>query len=247
MSSTTTDFTEERQQSGAQATLSTQYVPTEEEKNVFRECNMESFWYRSVPFSVVSMAITQALVVRGTLSASPRFGSLPKLAFAGFCGYLAGKMSYMKTCQEKFMRLENSPLGDAIRQRSRTPAQFSKGPQSELSDPDAPSFDTMFQPADASSQMPTNTRDYEYNSESPVPMGKVDDFSAPATTDSYLEDDEPRRKPILYEDLRLKNRENYDVMLTHKADTLLKPSAEKQPGRPRNDVKKNVYGDAWEE
>lgn len=37
---------------------------------------------------------------------------------AGFCGYLAGKMSYMKTCQEKFRRLENSPLGEALRQRT---------------------------------------------------------------------------------------------------------------------------------
>lgn len=42
---------------------------------------------------------------------------------AGFCGYLAGKMSYMKTCQEKFKRLENSPLGEALRQRTRVPPQ----------------------------------------------------------------------------------------------------------------------------
>lgn len=32
--------------------------------------------------------------------------------------------------------------------------------------------------------------------------------------------------PVLYEDLRVKNRENYEVMLTQKAETLLKPSAE---------------------
>lgn len=40
---------------------------------------------------------------------------------AGFCGYLAGKLSYMKTCQEKFKRLENSPLGEIIRQKSGLP------------------------------------------------------------------------------------------------------------------------------
>ncbi len=38
---------------------------------------------------------------------------------AGVFGYLGGKMSYMKTCQEKFKSLENSPLGEALRQRQR--------------------------------------------------------------------------------------------------------------------------------
>lgn len=47
-----------------------------------------------------------------------------------------------------------------------------KGAQSELSDPDTQSFETMFQPAEAPSQR-------SYNAESPVPMGKSDDFSTP--------------------------------------------------------------------
>uniref|UniRef100_A0AAR2J9I7 OCIA domain-containing protein 1 n=1 Tax=Pygocentrus nattereri TaxID=42514 RepID=A0AAR2J9I7_PYGNA len=67
------------------------------------------------------MALTQFLVSRGQLSSmysSPRFGSVPKVLFAGACGYFAGKLSYMKTCQEKFKRLENSRLGEALRQRS---------------------------------------------------------------------------------------------------------------------------------
>lgn len=52
-----------------------------------------------------------------------------------------------------------------------------------------------------------------------------------------VEDEEPRRKAILYEDLRLKNRENYEVTLTQKAETLLKTSPEKEPGRPKKDGK----------
>jgi len=246
MSSDPTGVNEERQRRGAQAPVGMDYIPTEEEKRVFRECNQESFWFRSVPFSVVSMAITQALVARGKLSASPRFGSLPKVAFAGFCGYLAGKMSYMKTCQEKFKRLENSPLGEALRQRTAGLPQYSKGPQSEMSDPNIQSFDTMFQAAEAPGQM-TTQRDFEYgyNPEQPGQMKKTDDFSAPVQ--SYVEEEEPRRRPILYEDLRLKNRENYEVTLTQKAETLLKPSPEKGSERPKKDVKKNIYGDAWEE
>lgn len=214
-----------------------EYIPTEEERKVFEECNRESLWYRSMPFSVVSMAITQALVARGSLSASPRFGSLPKVAFAGFCGYLVGKLSYMKTCQEKFKRLENSPLGEALRQRTGLLPQYSKGAQSDLDDPDTPSFETMFQPAEAPSQK-------SYTTESPVQMGKSDDFSAPV--ESYMDEEEPRRKAIFYEDLRLKNRENYEVTLTQKAETLLKTSPEKEPKRPKKEMK-NIYGDTWEE
>ncbi|XP_029950949.1 OCIA domain-containing protein 1 [Salarias fasciatus] len=247
MSSPGTGFSENQQSTAAQEPLSVGYIPTEEEKRVFKECNQESFFYRSVPFSVVSMAVTQALVARGTLSASPRFGSLPKVAFAGFCGYLAGKLSYMKTCQEKFKRLENSPLGEVLRQRTGPPAHYSRGPQSELNDPDVQSFDSMFQPAETPSPMSSHSRDYGYSpsQESPMQLGKGDDFSAPVQ--SYTEEEEPRRKPILYEDLRLKNRENYEVTLSQKADTMLRAPAEKEPERPKKAVKKNIYGDAWED
>ncbi|KAK5866026.1 hypothetical protein PBY51_020247 [Eleginops maclovinus] len=241
MSSTTAGYSEDGTQKGAREPVGIAYIPTEEEKRVFKECSQESFWYRSVPFSMVSMTVTQALVARGALSSHPKFGSIPKVVFAAFCAFFAGKMSYMRTCQEKFKSLENSPLGEAL--RKGLPPQVSKAPQSEMSDPDSQSFDTMFQAAEAPSQAPV-VSGYGYNSESPVPMGKADDFSAPG---SYLEDEEPSKKSILYEDLRLKNRENYEVTLTQKSETLLKPSPEKEPGRPRKDVKKNIYGDSWEE
>ncbi|KAJ0033033.1 hypothetical protein NQD34_000140, partial [Periophthalmus magnuspinnatus] len=222
------------------------YIPTDEERKVFRECNQESFWYRSVPFSVVSMAITQALVARGSLSSSPRFGSLPK-SFAGFCGYLAGKMSYMKTCQEKFKRLENSPLGEALRQRSGLTSQYSKGPQSETgdADPSMTSSDAIFQ-SDSQSQIPAQNRDYGYGYSSEPPMlEKEEDLSVSGQT--YLDEEEPKRKPILYEDLRLKNRENYEVTLTQKAETLMKPAPQRDSERPKKEAKKNIYGDTWEE
>ncbi|KAM4603409.1 OCIA domain-containing protein 1 isoform 1-T1 [Polymixia lowei] len=246
MSPISTGFTEERQR-GTQGPVGMDYIPTEEERRVFRECNQESFWYRSVPLSVVSMAITQALVARGALTASSRFGSLPKVAFAGFCGYLAGKMSYMKTCQEKFKRLENSPLGEALRQRTGLPTQSTQGPQSELGNPNTQSFEPMFQPPESPSQMPTHTSDYGYSAEPPTQIDKGDDFNPPVQ--SYVEEEEPRRKPILYEDLRIKNRENYEVTLTQKAETLLKTAPEREPERsvPTKDAKKNIYGDTWEE
>jgi len=245
----------EEPQRGTQGPMGAAYVPNEEEKRVFKECNEESFMYRSVPFSVVSMAVTQALIARGTLAASPRFGSLPKVAFASLCGYLAGKLSYMKVCQEKFRRLENSPLGEALRQRSalplQRPVQGDQSLHSELSDPNAPSFEPMFQPPESSSQTSHQRRDYEYSDETPPQQGRADDINPPVQ--SYMDDEEPRKKVILYEDLRTKNRENYEVTLTQKAETLLnKSTPEREPYQPERfqpekKVKKNAYGDAWDE
>uniref|UniRef100_H2RPM1 OCIA domain-containing protein 1 n=1 Tax=Takifugu rubripes TaxID=31033 RepID=H2RPM1_TAKRU len=124
MSSTTTGGIGGRQPPGGQAQVGIEYIPTEEERRVFRECNQESFWYRCKSRSSRCAQMNDTLgQIKGTLSASPRFGSLPKVVFAGFFGYMAGKLSYMKTCQEKFKRLENSPLGEALRQRTGLPSQ----------------------------------------------------------------------------------------------------------------------------
>lgn len=62
-------------------------------------------------------------------------------------------------------------------------------------------------------------------------------FVPSPSAESYMEEEEPRRKPILYEDLRLKNRENYEVTLTQRAETLLKPSPEKGSERPQKEGK----------
>ncbi|KAM9315187.1 OCIA domain-containing protein 1-like isoform 2-T2 [Pholidichthys leucotaenia] len=241
MSSSTTGFTEEQQRGRSQLPLNIDYIPTEEERRLLKECNHESFFYRSLPFSVVSMAVTRALVTRGTLSASPRFGSLPKVAFAGFFGYLAGKLSYMKTCQEKFKKLENSPLGEFIRQKTGLPPLN----QSELSNADTQAFGTMFQSTETPSDISSSTSDYGLNPEPANQMGRGDDFSTPAQ--SFVEEEEPRRKSILYEDLRLKNRENYEVTLTQKTDTMLKSNPTRKLERPKKEVKTNKYGDTWEE
>ncbi|XP_055485324.1 OCIA domain-containing protein 2 isoform X2 [Psammomys obesus] len=51
---------------------------------IIRECQEESFWKRALPFSLVSMLVTQGLVHQGYLAANPRFGSLPKVAPSWF-------------------------------------------------------------------------------------------------------------------------------------------------------------------
>ncbi|XP_035271163.1 OCIA domain-containing protein 1 [Anguilla anguilla] len=250
------------------------YVPTDEEKRVFRECSLESFWYRSVPFSALGMAITQALVSRGVLTSSSRFGSLPKVAFAGLCGYMAGKISYVKTCQEKFKNLENSPLGEALRQgRQYQPPGISPPSQSEFEDGSQQQREPVFQ-LPAEQRGPSQSyADFSYSdstyqpafsslnadsafpsapfssalSES-APSGEGDDISLPAPP--YLEEEKSKKKSIFYEELRSKNRENYEVTMTQKAETLLKPTpggATPNRATPSKDVKKNIYGDTWEE
>ncbi|XP_062410538.1 OCIA domain-containing protein 1-like [Sardina pilchardus] len=224
MSQASSSFTDDSQENVAQRPpVSLDYVPTEEETRVFKECNQESFWYRSAPISVISMAVTQALVTRGALTSSSRFGSLPKVVFAGICGYLGGKVSYMKTCQEKFKNLPNSPLGEAIRQRQRhVPLQFPQD-QSEFVDPNKSTSEPMFQT--------------ERTSQS--------DFSYSEPEASYQYEEDPKRPDVRYEELRSRNRENYESTLTQRADALLKPPS----GSPtvKKEGKKNLYGDDWEE
>ncbi|XP_073698972.1 OCIA domain-containing protein 1 [Garra rufa] len=220
--------------------VGTDYIPTEEERRVFRECNQESFLYRSLPISAISMAFTQFLISRGALTASGRFGSLPKVAFAGFFGYVGGKLSYMKTCQEKFKSLENSPLGEALRQRQRQqpPVFTSKHP--EMSDPNKADFEPAFQLDDQRSQSFSYSSDFTNTD----PMSSATHYDTQITAEpTYMEED-VQKKHILYEELRSKNRETYEVTTTQKPETQLKPSAETIPAMRG---KKNKYGDTWEE
>ncbi|XP_026517260.1 OCIA domain-containing protein 2-like [Terrapene carolina triunguis] len=57
------------------------------------------------------MLITQGLIYNGLLSSNPRFGSLPKIAFAGAFGLAIGTMSYIRVCQRKFQSIGVQPFG----------------------------------------------------------------------------------------------------------------------------------------
>ncbi|GAA6073487.1 OCIA domain-containing protein 2 isoform X1, partial [Tachysurus ichikawai] len=53
---------------------------SEEMKQIWKECQQESFWYRALPLSIGSMAITSGLIYNGVWKQSKRFGPFPKLA-----------------------------------------------------------------------------------------------------------------------------------------------------------------------
>ncbi|XP_062857333.1 OCIA domain-containing protein 1 [Trichomycterus rosablanca] len=251
-------------QRSSQGPLGANYIPNEEESRIFRECNRESLWYRSLPFSAIAIAVTQVMLSRGVIAPSPRFGSLPKLAMAGALGYFGGKVSYTKICQEKFKKLENSPIGDALRRAELRHMSSDKLNQPEFADPSPAlpqqsGLEPEFKPTSEITSQPnpysSYSSDYPYSSPSssydPAPFSSapnepalyspMDDVSPQVPP--YQEEGTPKKKPVLYEELRNKNRENYEVTHTQRAEPLLKPQA-----TPKTEaVKKNKYGDAWEE
>ncbi|XP_041912889.1 OCIA domain-containing protein 2 [Alosa sapidissima] len=81
------------------------HIHRDDVRQIWRECQSESFWYRALPLSVTSMAVTGALIYQGIWKASKRFGPFPKLALAGVLGFAVGKASYARTCRKKFERL----------------------------------------------------------------------------------------------------------------------------------------------
>ncbi|KAJ0065276.1 hypothetical protein NL108_007003 [Boleophthalmus pectinirostris] len=89
--------------------LSDHHVHREDVRKVWNECQEESFWYRALPISVSSMAVTGGLIYNGVWKSSARFGPFPKLAVAGILGYAVGKISYMGTCWNKFQELGIKP------------------------------------------------------------------------------------------------------------------------------------------
>ncbi|XP_033936864.1 OCIA domain-containing protein 2 [Pseudochaenichthys georgianus] len=85
--------------------LSDHYVHREDVRKVWKECQEESFWYRALPLSMGSMAVTGGLIYNGVWQSSKRFGPFPKLLVAGILGFAVGKASYVSTCRNKFQEV----------------------------------------------------------------------------------------------------------------------------------------------
>ncbi|XP_072552365.1 OCIA domain-containing protein 1 [Salminus brasiliensis] len=240
------------------------YVPTEAETCVLQECYHECFWYRSLPLSVLAIAVTRALITKKVIMPSSGFDSLRKLASAGLLGYITGKLSYVRKCGKKFENLKNSALQQAIQQGNigyihhrlllheleyfRPHSAVSQESESELE------ADVAFQPVEDSQLYPnSSTSDYPHHSpsssydstsfnsvqsESAV-FSPRDDYAPQAPQDE--DEDVPKKKTVLYEELRNKNRENYEVLLAQKTESLLKPQA--KVVAPKQPVHRNKYGD----
>ena len=93
-----------------------------EEERILKECQRESFYYRSAPYAaLLSMGAYSAVRV-GYLRPSPRFGPVPKVILAGILGHIAGKFSYTTACADKFLaQAPDSNIAEAIRRRRGLP------------------------------------------------------------------------------------------------------------------------------
>ncbi|XP_077333637.1 OCIA domain-containing protein 1 [Lithobates pipiens] len=216
------------------------YVFNEEERQTIKQCRYDSFLYRCVPLSTLGMITTQFLLSKGILTTSSRFGAFPKIAFAGFMGFVIGKVSYIQTCKEKLMKLQNSPLGEQLRQQKNAKTRNMPRPEWNA----GYSYDNIA----ASRPVP------EPPSSKPIPRAADVPFSASMSESSttgitdhlaqepeYFDEKQAKAAPVTYEELRNKNRGNYDVL---KPQTTERPM---QSRAPKIDVKKNQYGDVWEE
>ncbi|XP_032855120.2 OCIA domain-containing protein 1 isoform X2 [Tyto alba] len=208
------------------------YVPTEEERRLLKECAEESARYRAFPLAAVSMLATSLLIRKGVLKDSSRFGSFVKVAFAGMCGYLGGKISYLPVCSEKFKKLKDSPIGDVLRQAQRHSSHKAGFPLSSSYSDDYSSTDralSSYEPVPFSASLnessPTGITDYTAQDPAPIP------------------EESRKKKGITYEELRNKHRETYEIMQPPKAETPSKFSQEKTA----KEVKVNKYGDTWDE
>jgi hypothetical protein len=76
---------------------------------------MGSDCYTIALLSNVDINLTAVFV--GYLKPHSRWGAVPKVTVAAIAGYFLGKISYQPKCAEMMMRLPNSRLGEALRQR----------------------------------------------------------------------------------------------------------------------------------
>ncbi|XP_063166767.1 OCIA domain-containing protein 1 isoform X2 [Candoia aspera] len=191
----------------------------------------ESFLYRCLPFSSFAIAVTHILIRKGIITSHPKFGAVPKMAFAGICGWFAGKISYINVCKQKFMNLENSPLGEIMKNELQFKNQHLKPSRRSSSPERSPATDT-----------PQTPSFYET-----VPFSSSMNESAPSgITDSIpqepeLQEEAPKKKRITYEELRTRNREGYEAGIMQKSE----PQATPPPVKEK--AKVNKYGDVWEE
>ena len=89
---------------------------TAEERRVMAACNSESFWYRSLPGTVLFGFLARSAVQTGMLRGNPTYGATPKMVVGGILGFFAGKLSYVAACREKFLtEAPDSNIAQAIR------------------------------------------------------------------------------------------------------------------------------------
>lgn len=226
----------------------TPYRFSPDELRVLQQCNRESFYQRSLPLATILGVGTYYCVKNGYLKPNIKLGAVPKVVTAVILGYFIGKLSYQKKCAEKLMALPNSQLGAMLRNRRN------KGGFQETISLDIPTFSSL-PTEDTKDVFRDSPHTYtDLDTERPYNEGLLDS-NRPSLDDSnpFKEDELPPAPPhsTTYEDLRKKNREEYEQRKTKPYRSA--PAPEETPAGSRQstppliwDAPKNKYGDIWE-
>lgn len=177
----------------------------------------------------------------GYLKPNPRWGPMPKVALAVTVGYFLGKFSYQQKCAEKFMKLPNSQIGEVLRQRRRGNFKESLEPGFGPSMSLAP-FTSSIPTADTYTDVgPRNSLDID--TDRPHQRG-LDDYKPNSEGQIYEEEMPPQQKhSTSYEELRKKNREEYQGRRTGSYKNAAEASEMQPPSVRRSQRNVEDYGD----
>ncbi|XP_069701206.1 OCIA domain-containing protein 1 isoform X2 [Periplaneta americana] len=231
-----------------------QYRFSNEELRVLRQCNRDSFFQRCIPIASILGIGTYYGVHSGYLKPHARWGAAPKVTVAVIVGYFLGKFSYQSKCTEMIMQLPNSKLAEMLRQRKRQ-GGFQESITMDPGFP-MPSFAETETYSDVGPHHDLDT-DRPYNE-------GLDDSHRPTLDSPSFEEDSSlppgtQHRSATYEELRRKNREEYEQKKTKPFRGITTPEDIPTAVHPRGpppdstpsppptwNQEKNRYGDVWE-
>ncbi|TMW54683.1 hypothetical protein DOY81_000214 [Sarcophaga bullata] len=246
------------------------YQFSSEELRVFRECNTESFFQRSLPLGTAFGLAAYFGVKQGYIPPNIKYGAVPKVIVGVVLGYFIGKFSYQRKCAEKIMALPDSRLGEILRQRKNQGGLSGYAPDQNLSmgmalGPFTPNANDVYTDVDIQPNNKGNALNLDV--ESRPSFAGLDDIYRPSldsTTTQQVDTDiplDPVKPGTNYEELRRRNREEYMKKQQSPYSQPLPPEAPvvlRQHERPQapssgggdtsaKKLQTNKYGDAWVE
>jgi hypothetical protein len=233
-----------------------------EEMEVLKQCEVESLVQRSIPIGTALGVAAYLGVQRGLLKPSAKFGATPKILGAAFLGLIIGKLSYQGKCAEKLMQLPNSQVGELLRRRKQSglldgfssDGGLSMSPFSQQT----PQRDIY---SDEGMKSQTQIPQASLDLDRPIAFNGLDDTYRPSldTPERNFDLDslplESSKAGTSYEELRRKNRDDYNKRLSAPFQQPNPPYSERdaefvRPQQRNNEQPqiggaKNKYGDEW--
>lgn len=239
------------------------YQFTADEIRVLRECNSESFFQRSLPLGTALGVGAYLAVKNGYLKPNFKYGAVPKVVVGVIIGYFVGKFSYQQKCAEKLMRIPNSKLGELLKQRQQDGSVISR-----LNPDQGIGIGLALSPFNSTVTSDEQAQDFPRASalnldmESRPSITGLDDIYRPSLDNTpFYETELPieAKHSTSYEELRRKNREEYEKKQQNAFSRPLPPNAPvvirenesiktafgADSSASSKSAHKNKYGDTW--